>query len=427
MQTRTKVLIGILVVAVLGTAAGLSIAHARDKGIGVRMAVVGRRDLVQVVTASGNIRAHRKVDISSDISAKVDTVLVKEGDDVHAGDVLLRLDPAQSEAARSRAAAALSQSRAQESQQQANLIRAQRDLDRYLALQSRDSLLVSHQQIDDARTALEVAQANLKAAKFGVSQAQASLDEAEDMLSKTVITAPISGKVTRLNVDQGETVVIGTMNNPGSLILTVSDLSVVEAVVQVDETDVPEVAMGDSAVVHIDAFPNRTFTGKVTEIGNSAIQPPSQQAAGQQAAIDFEVVITLDHTNADLRPDLSATADIITARRNHVLAVPIIALTVKEKADSARADSTVAQSLDEARANDTEGVYVVKDGKVTFEPVKVGITGREYFEILSGISAGDTVVSGPYQKIRDLKDGDAVKPLKETTPSTTTTTSSSAT
>jgi HlyD family secretion protein len=415
MQTRTKVLIGILAVVVLGTAAALSVAHARNNGIGVRMAEVDRRDLVQVVTASGNIRAHRKVDISSDISAKVDTVLVKEGDDVRAGQVLLRLDPAQSEAARSRAQAALSQSRAQESQQQANLARAQRDLDRFLSLNARDSLLVSPQQIDDARTTLDVAKANLKAAQFGVSQAQASLDEAQDMLSKTVITAPIAGKVTRLNVDQGETVVIGTMNNPGSLILTVSDLSVIEAVVQVDETDVPEVVLGDSAVVHIDAFPDRTFTGKVTEIGNSAIQPPSQQTTGQQAAIDFEVVITLDSTNADLRPDLSATADIVTARRSHVLAVPIIALTVKEKADSAAASADSSSVGQDARANDTEGVYVVHDGKVKFSPVKVGITGREYFEILSGVEQGDTVVSGPYQKIRELKDGDAVKPLPEST------------
>lgn len=415
MQTRTKIIIGILAVVVLGSAAALSVTKAREKGTEVRMEAVSRRDLTQIVTASGNIRARRSVDISSDVSGKVDTVAVDEGDNVKAGQVLLRLDPAQYEASRSRAAAALSQSQAQEAQQKANLVRAQRDLDRFLALRSRDSLLVSAQQIDDAQTTLEVAKATSQAAEFGVSQANAQLDEAEDMLSKTVITAPISGKVTRLNVDEGETVIIGTMNNPGSLILTISDLSVIEAVMQVDETDVPEIAMGDSATLRIDAFPDRTFTGKVTEIGNSAIHPPSQQTSGQQAAIDFEVVITLDSTDAPLRPDLSTTADIVTATRKNALAVPIIALTVKQsadssKADSLRADSSAAgQDAEGANADDTEGVFVVHDGKATFQPVQVGITGREYFEILSGIQAGDTVVAGPYQKIRQLKDGDAVK------------------
>lgn len=396
-------------VAVVGSGAALSVAQARNRGVPVRMAVVDRRDLVQIVTASGNIQAHRKVDISSDISAKVDTVLVKEGDRVRAGQVLLRLDPAQSEAARQRSEAVLSQSRAQEAQQEANLLRAQRDLDRLLTLKSKDSLLVSPQQIDDAHTTLEVAKANLQSAQYGVSQAKASLAESVDLLDKTVIAAPISGTVTRLNVSQGETVIIGTMNNPGSLILTVSDLSVMEAKVQVDETDVPKLALGDSAAVHIDAFPNRVFAGRVTEIGNSAIQPPSQQAAGQQAAIDFDVVIRLDSTTVPLRPDLSATADIVTARRSHVLAVPIIALTVKERPDTTKADTT--QVNQSASANDVEGVYVVHAGKVEFQPVKVGITGQEYFEITSGISVGDTVVSGPYEKIRLLKNGDYVKPM----------------
>ncbi len=418
MQTRTKVIIGILAVVVLGSAAALSVTRAREKGIDVRMEEVARRDLVQIVTASGNIRARRNVDISSDVSAKVASVEVKEGDNVHAGQVLLRLDPAQYQASRSRAAAALSQSRAQEAQQKANLLRAQRDLDRLLKLGSRDSLLVSAQQIDDARTTLDVAKATLEAAEYGVSQSKAQLDEAEDMLSKTVITAPISGKVTRLNVDEGETVIIGTMNNPGSLILSVSDLSVVEAVMQVDETDVPEIALGDSATLRIDAFPERTFTGKVTEIGNSAIHPPSEQTSGQQAAIDFEVVITLDSTDAPLRPDLSATAEIVTATRKQALAVPIIALTVKERSDSTKADSANAgtdATTDGAAAADTEGVFVVHGGKVTFQPVEVGITGREYFEILSGITAGDTVVAGPYQRIRELKDGDAVKRVEGST------------
>ncbi|HSW30803.1 MAG TPA: efflux RND transporter periplasmic adaptor subunit [Longimicrobiales bacterium] len=420
MHTRTKVIIGIAVVVVFGSAAALSIVKGRNRGLEVRMEEVARRDLVQIVTASGNIRARRLVELSSDISAKVSQLLVDEGDDVQQGDVLLRLDPAQYQAGVSRAEATLSQAKASQAQMEANLLRTRRDLDRFLALRARDSLLVSTQQVDDARTGLEVGEAQLRSAEFGVNQAQASLEEAQDRLSKTIIRAPITGKVTRLNVEEGETVIIGTMNNAGSLILTISDLSVIEAVAQVDETDVPQVALGDSATVHIDAFPDRDFTGRVTEIGNSAIRPPSQQATGQQAAIDFEVVITLDPTDAELRPDLSATADIVTDVRAGVLSVPIIALTVREpEADSAAAEGEPAAGTPAPAAvvqngenKDQEGVFLVRDRKVTFTPVKVGIAGQEYFEVLSGLNVGDTVVAGPYQSIRQLKNGDAVKKLE---------------
>lgn len=416
MQTRTKVIIGVVVVVVFGSAAALSVAKSRDKGIDVRMEEVARRDLVEIVTASGNIRARAAVELSSDISAKVAELLVDEGDDVTRGQVLMRLDPAQYQAGVSRAEAALSQAKASQSQMEANQLRSQRDLDRLLALRSRDSLLVSTQQVDDARTAVEVARAQLESAQFGVSQAQASLDEAEDRLSKTIIRAPIDGKVTRLNVEQGETVIIGTMNNPGSLILAISDLSVIEVVVQVDETDVPEISLGDSATVHIDAFPDSVFTGRVTEIGNSAIRPPSQQTAGQQAAIDFEVVITLDPTGAQLRPDLSATADIVSEIRKDALSVPIIALTVREQPKDSTADSTATATATQGVPPDEEGVFLVREGKVVFTPITIGIAGQEYFEVLTGLTAGDTVVAGPYQRIRALKDGDAVKQSESTAP-----------
>lgn len=266
----------------------------------------------------------------------------------------------------------------------------------------RDSLLVSRQQVEDAETNLEVARANMDAAEYGVQVAQAALEEAEDRLAKTVFRAPLAGKVTRLNVEVGETVVMGTMNNPGSLILTISDLAVVEVVVQMDETDVPRLALGDSATVEIDAFPDRDFTARVTEIGNSAIRPPSQNAAaGQQQAIDFEVVLTLDPTDADLRPDLSATADIVTDTRTDAVAVPIIALTVREDTTAA------ARSGDEPP--EIEGVFVVDEGIATFRPVTVGIAGDEFFEVLEGLEPGETVVSGPYQTIRTLRDGDPVQ------------------
>ncbi len=297
------------------------------------------------------------------------------------------------------------------------------------SLWNRDTTLVSRQQFEDAATAQEVAQSLFEATEFGVSQAQAAVEEAQDQLSKTIIRAPISGKVTRLSVEAGETVVIGTMNNPGSLILTISDLTVVEAVMEVDETDIPQIALGDSTLVELDAFPDRLFTGSVTEIGNSAIVPPSQTAgSGQTAAIDFEVVITLDDPGMEIRPDLSATADIITAVRKDVVSVPIISLTIRppEEGEEAVTVETPEETGQEERPEgplarsqqeqEIEGVFVVRDGVAYFTQVEVGITGQEYFEILLGVQAGDTVVAGPYQSIRELLNEDRVRPVKETPP-----------
>jgi len=407
MDNGKKALVGIALVLGTGLVGAAVFLRTRDRPVEVRTEVIERRDLAEIITASGNIRARRTVDMSSDISARVAELLIDEGDDVHAGQTLLRLDPEQYRAALSRADASLAQAQAQEAQQQANLTQARRDLDRLLQLRTRDSLLVSPQQLDDAETRVEVQEALLRSASFGVSQARAGVDEAQDRLSKTIFTAPISGKVTRLNVEEGETVIIGTMNNPGSLVLTISDLSVIEVVLQVDETDVPKISVGDSASIRIDAFGDRTFGGTVTEIGNSAINPPSGQDPNQEAAIDFEVVLTLDETDAPLRPDLSATAEIVVERRPGALAVPIIALTVRDRDDvGVTGDVAVPRR---GRPSDVEGVFVTNAGTVRFTPVEVGIAGQEYFEVLSGLREGDTVVAGPYQRIRDLSDGAAIE------------------
>ncbi|HIF23225.1 MAG TPA: efflux RND transporter periplasmic adaptor subunit [Gemmatimonadetes bacterium] len=408
MNSKTKVIIGVIGLTVIGTAATVQASRGRTKGVEVRTEGVELRDLVQVVTASGNIRARRTVDVSSEVSAKVAQLLIDEGDDVVRGQVLLRLEPDLYQAAVSRNEASLAQAAAQQTQQEANLLQAERDLNRLLSLRARDSLLVSGLQVDDARTRVDIAVATVSSSEHGVAQWRASVEEAEDQLSKTIFRAPMDGKVTRLNVEEGQTVIIGTMNNPGSLVLTISDLSVIEVVVQVDETDVPGISLGDSAFIRIDAFGDQEFSGRVTEIGNSAINPPTQQAAGQQAAIDFEVVMTLDVNEALLRPDLSATADIVTETRWDALAVPIIALTVREE----ERDSSQAASEDD-ELEDVEGVFIVVDGIVTFTPVEVGIAGEEFFEILSGVSVGDTLVSGPYQRIRELSNGDAVRSTDE--------------
>ncbi|MDX1567309.1 MAG: efflux RND transporter periplasmic adaptor subunit, partial [Longimicrobiales bacterium] len=384
---------------------------------------VARRDLVATVTANGNIRARRSVDISSDVMGRVVELNVEEGDTAQTGDVLLRLDPSQYEAAVSRARATLSQAQAQAAQQRANVLRAEREYERVQTLWSRDSTLVSGQQLDEAETNLEVGRGQHTPAEHRVGQARAALDEAEDQLARTVIRAPMTGTVTRLNIEEGEMAVVGTMNNPGSLLLTISDLSVVEALVEVDETDLPEIALGDSAAVEIDAFPDKRFRGTVTRIGNSAIRPPASTAGtGQAAAISFEVVVTLENPPVILRPDLSATADIVTAVREGVLAIPIISLTVRsaEEASSSGGDGAGGVGAGGVGAggaadDDVEGVFVVRDELAHFTPVQVGIASQEYFEVLTGVSEGDVVVAGPYRQIQELTDGGPVEEMEEET------------
>ena len=413
MRTPIKIIIGVAVIALLTVAVVLGSGGGRPRGLEVRVETVGTRDLVATVTASGNVRARRKVDISSDISARVSQLLVQEGQDVEQGQILLRLDPSRYQAALDRSQANLSQAQAGVAQARANLLRAERQAERMASLRARDSLLVSRQDVENAETDLEVQQSLLDAAVFGVNQSEAAVDEARDQVSKTIIRAPISGRVTRLNVEEGETVIVGTMNNPGSLILTVSDLSVMEVVLEVDETDVPEISLGDSASVELDAFPDLVFPGTVTEIGNSAIRPPSQVAGtGQTPTIDFEVVVTLEDPGAELRPDLSATAEVVTDTRIDQLAIPIIALTLREEdpADVGdNGDDTQTENTARTTLRAIEGVFVVRNGLAVFTPVSVGIAGQEYFEVISGLGAGDSVVSGPYQVVRTLEDGSAVQ------------------
>jgi HlyD family secretion protein len=315
----------------------------------------------------------------------------------------------------------VAQARAREAEARAQLLKAQADQRRTEQLaQGRD--LIAAQEVDNARTQAQVAEATLQGARFAVQQAQASLAQARDNLRKTTIVAPMSGRVTRLNIHEGETAIIGTMNNPGSLLLTVADPSAMEAKVKVDETDVPGISVGDSTSLRIDAFPGQTFTGRVTRIGNSAVQAATS-TTGDQQSVDYEVVITLDHPPAELRPDLSATAEIVTETRARALSVPIIALTVRDSAgkkfksggdaqpgggDAAAADA--AKAAEKSRASqEVQGVFVIRDGKAVWTPVTVGITGGEYFEITHGLRGGETIVAGSFQAVRELEDGNPVK------------------
>lgn len=414
MTTRKKIFIGTVVVLVLGAAALLSVLRSQDRGVDVRVDQVRERDLVSTITATGMVRARRQVNISSDEMGRVVELLVDEGDEVAQGDVLLRLDPIQLQAAVARARAALSQAEVQVGREWASLIQATRELERLEAMRSRNRELVSDQALEEAQTRVEVQRTTHRAAEHQVEQARANLEEAEERVARTTIRSPIAGRVTRLNIEEGETAVVGTMNNPGSLLLTISDLSVVEAVLAVDETDVPRVSVGDSAIVELDAFPNRTFAGRVTRIGQSAIGAGTTGQAPAQArgSVDFEVVLTILDPIPALRPDLSATADIIVESRAAAPAVPIISVTVRDRPESEEAEVSSNGTASSGRRVDSgteEGVFIVRDGRAVWLPVELGITGREYFEVVSGPAVGDSVVSGPYQRIRALRDGDRVR------------------
>lgn len=399
-------IIGIAIVAI----AVIGILKQRDVGVQVRTEAVGRRDLVSIVTASGFIQPKRKVDISADVSGRVVQLSVVEGQTVENGQFLLRIDPTAFEAAVRRSEAMVAQARAQEAQMRANLLQATSAAERSERLAGGDRL-ISDQELEQARTALSVAEAQLEAARFGVSQATASLTEAQEALRKTTILSPMSGRVTRLNIEEGETAVVGTMNNPGSLLLTVADLGSMEASVKVDETDVPHISHGDSAEVRIDAFPNRTFVGRVTQIANSAIQGQGTAASAQtqNQSVDFEVLITLDDPPEELRPDLSATADIITETRDNALAVPIISVTIRDpegkKFQAGDADAASLASTMAARAAEQEGVFLVQGDTAAWFPITVGIAGDSYFEVIEGLNGGETVIAGPYAAVRDLEAG----------------------
>ena len=421
MKRKTKIILGIGTLVVITGAAIAGVAGGGDDATAIRIATVEPRDLESRVRASGWIQPRVAVDVQSDIMGRVTALSVKEGDAVERGQVLLRIDPTQSEAAVARARASVSQALANEARAQASMLQARQELRRTEMLRARDSLLVTAQQYEQARTEAEVQEALFQAAEHGVAVARAALEEAEDQLAKSVIRAPMNGVVTRLNIEEGETAIVGTMNNPGSLLLTVSDLSVMETVVRVDETDVPDISLGDSTVLTIDAFRRQEYTGRVTEVSHSSVVDPNTRGMSQQTqAVDFEVVVTLDQPPAGIRPDLSTTAEIITEQRPQALSIPIIALTVRERDDleameneNPGVEAAAEALLGEEGEQDIEGVFVIRDGAARFVPVQVGITGREHFEVLAGLEAGDTVIAGPYEAIRRLNDGDAVRVLNE--------------
>jgi HlyD family secretion protein len=407
---RKRLIIGGLIVAVVGIGGIAALWGRGDKGVEVRLEEATSRTLVATVTASGKIQPMTKVDVSSDITGRIIELLVREGDMVKKGDLLLRIEPSTFEAAVARAEAGLASAQAAAVQSEANRTQAERAAQRARELRAQNPNLVSDEQLEQAETSFRVAEAVAVSADRQVDQARAFLQEARDQLAKTVLRAPMDGQITRVAVEEGEVAVPGTFSRETGLLMTVSDLSVIQVNVQVDETDVVRLHLGDSTAVTIDAFPDTSFTGRVTKVSQSSSRVAA--VASTDRAVDYDVEITLDNPPPDVRPDLSATAKIVTATRDSALSIPIIALTVREhtpiSSETAPADTTDGKK-------ETEGVFVVRGGVAQFQPVKVGIAGEEHFEVLTGLATGDSIVAGPYQAIRDLKDSSRVRPMSATT------------
>ena len=417
MSKRTKWGVGggiLLAIALIG---GLSAAKGRNKATEVRIEQVERRDLVASVTASGQVQPHTKVDLASDITGRIVRLAVKEGDNVTKGQFLLEIDPSQYRASAERAAAAVASARSQAATARPTLLQAKKNYDRLLALKKENPTLVSDEQVEQLKTQVDVAQAELENANNGIAQSEASLRDAQSQLAKTSIFAPMTGRVTRLNVQEGETAIMGTLNKDAATLLTISDMGLLETKVKVDETDVSRIKIGDSTVIQIDAFPDTTFVGRVSEISNSSLKATAGGSTNPaDQAVNYEVTVTLVNSPPTTRPDFSATAKIITDTRKNVLSIPIIALTVREdsvKQDSGAVTLAKAAPAKEVGKRDVEGVFAVgTDNKVTFKAVKVGIAGEKYFEVVSGLKENEKIVGGTYQAIRELKDGSRVKAMK---------------
>ena len=405
--------IGLIVVGltlVAGGAAAYQINKKKHAGTEVRLETVARRDLVSAVTASGKIEAKTSVDISADITGRIIRIAVREGDLVTKGQFLIQIDPAQYQAAVARAQGVVGSTEATLTQARANLNQAERAWNRARQLTQLGTNLIAPEAAEQARTSYDVAQANWQATRAQLEQSRASLQEARDNLAKTRLTSPISGRVVRLAVEEGEVAVPGTFSRETGLLMTVADLSVILAKVQVDETDVVRLAANDSVQVTIDAYPDTSFTGRVTDISHSAQLTATQTASGSNdRAVDFDVEVTLDNPPRDVRPDLSCTARMVTDTRARALSIPIIALTVRDHERVPIEDSTMDTTRLKKLGKEAEGVFVVREGKATFRPVKVGIAGDEYFEVIDGLRQGETIVAGTYQAIRDLKDGARVR------------------
>jgi len=408
-----RVLLAAAVVAALAVVLVASLRGGSGKGgAKVYAEPAAARDVVQVVKASGQIDPKEKVNISAHVVGKIEKLYVQEGDAIRAGQPFLKLEQQAFLAARDQWAAQLRSSQTAVAKAQAMLADWGIKLERAKNLNAQG--ILSKEQLDSAVLSETAARLELDQAREAVRQARANLDKAADDLTKTTIYSPISGRVIKLNAEQGEVVVSGTMNNPGSVIGTIADLSEILARVDVDETEVVDVKVGQEAVLKVDAVPGRQYHGKVIEVGSSGASK-----ASQPDVTFFEVKIQLTDADPALRPGMSVRAEIRAAEHAKALAVPIQAVVERaaEDVEAARgaadakggaAAKEPREKAKDAKDDQVKVVFVVAGGKASLRPVATGLADETHVEVLSGLSPGERVVTGPYRTLRDLKDGDRV-------------------
>jgi HlyD family secretion protein len=398
LKRRKKPLIILAILLVVGVIVVANLRSQREKTVKVTVDKVKKQDLTSIISASGEVKPKKNINISAQVPGRIIKIGVVEGEVVKAGDFLLKLDSTQYEAIADRDQNFIRAANSDLIQAEARLQRDKNVYERQEKLFMEQ--LISNDQLETAKAQYDISSAQTNAIRFQIKQAEASLKSTIDNLNKTTYNSPIDGVITSLRVEEGEVAIIGTMNNPGTVLLTIADLSVMEVEVEVDETDVIGAGLGQESNIRVDAFPETVFKGKVTEIGSSALQRTTGSVSTQESK-DFKVVITLENPSQKLKPGLSASADIIVAEKKQALAVPISALVLRDK-PGADASSSTAQK-------DEEGVYTVENARVKFQPVGKGITGGMMIEITSGLQEGQDIVTGPYASLRDLKDGVLIK------------------
>ena len=409
MSKKWKIVIGLAVAAVIGVVLMGSL-RSKDRNLPhVTTAKVEKVDLVSKVTANGKIQARRKVDLSALVMGQIVNLAVKEGDKVQRGQLLLQIDKAQLAAAAAGSEASLAAMRNDLAAARATAEQARIDYER--AKRNYESKILAEADLQKTRSALDTARANLAATEERMRQAGAALAGSRDSLSKTTVTAPISGIVTALPIKEGEVTVIGTMNNAGTQLLTISDMAEVEAVMMVDETSVPQVKIGQTANLTVDAYPGQKFKGVVTEVGSSPIpknDPDLLALTANSEAINFKVKIRVQEPPATVRPGFSVTAEIVTGRNDGATAIPIQALVVR---DVPKKDKKAPSAS--GRPETEEGVYTVKNGKLEFSKVETGLAGELMIEVKKGPPIGQEIVTGPFKVLRQVKEGDKVVVDKE--------------
>jgi HlyD family secretion protein len=442
-MSRKKILIILGIVLVAGAVAGANFYFRKDKGLTVTTETIRTRDLEAVVSASGKVQPQRLVKISAETSGRVVNLAVNEGDRIKKGQFLLQIDPKSlstrvesGNASLQAAEQSLDQMRQAIETAKVQLQQAQQTLARQRnlwaqQLTTREALEKAENDVRSAESLLQEREKQIRPQESRIAQERAGLENARYDLSKVRIESPIDGIVTRRNVQEGETAVIGTMNNAGTVLLELADMAIIQAEVEVDETNVPHVQMGQRAKISIDAIPDKSFKGHVAEIGNSPIQVAGAATATQ--ATNFLVKVMIDEPVPEVRPGFTCTADITTATRKEVVSVPIPAVAVRELVYDANGQivkeprdpkrrraapasgpgvETVASAAElkpGQTRKEVEGVFVMRDGHAEFLPIKMGIAGDKYFEVLSGLKAGDQVITGPYNSVRGMTDGDLVK------------------